>query len=97
MLRLDSARSVVLAGGSEDPLDNDEQLQDQMDSLPYLCRFKYEDTAKYLTSLMDSLVAAYLEAASGQPSEFFQHVLGCHMCWDVAMHCDQGIVPFGRR
>lgn len=25
---------------SEDPLDNEELLQDQLDSLPYLCRFQ---------------------------------------------------------
>ena len=25
---------------AEDPLDNEEQLQDQLDSLPYLCRFQ---------------------------------------------------------
>lgn len=34
-------------------------LQDQMDSLPYLCRFQYAETAEYLTSLTDPLIAAY--------------------------------------
>lgn len=30
-----------------------------MDSLPYLCRFQYAETAEYLTSLTDPLIAAY--------------------------------------
>lgn len=30
-----------------------------MDSLPYLCRFQYAETAEYLTSLSDPLIAAY--------------------------------------
>lgn len=36
--RLDSVRVVLQNGVADDPLDNDEQLQDQMDALPYLCR-----------------------------------------------------------
>ncbi|KAI3436525.1 hypothetical protein D9Q98_005942 [Chlorella vulgaris] len=56
--RLESVQAVVMQGG-EDPLDNEEQLQDQMDSLPYLCRFQYSETAEYLTSLSDPLIAAY--------------------------------------
>ena len=34
-------------------------MQDQLDSLPYLCRFQYSETAEYLTSLTDPLIAAY--------------------------------------
>lgn len=30
-----------------------------MDSLPYLCRFQYAETAEYLTNLTDPLIAAY--------------------------------------
>jgi hypothetical protein len=37
----------------------DTLMQDQMDSLPYLCRFQYSETAEYLTSLSDPLIAAY--------------------------------------
>ncbi|KAL4457497.1 hypothetical protein ABPG75_012362 [Micractinium tetrahymenae] len=57
--RLESVQAVVLQNIAEDPLDNDEQLQDQMDSLPYLCRFQYAETAEYLTNLTDPLIAAY--------------------------------------
>lgn len=40
-----------------------------MDSLPYLCRFQYGETAEYLTSLTDPLIAAYQNyggSAAGQ-------------------------------
>ncbi|PSC72660.1 exportin-7 isoform X2 isoform A [Micractinium conductrix] len=67
--RLESVQAVVVQGAAEDPLDNDEQLQDQLDSLPYLCRFQYSETAEYLTSLTDPLIAAYQSfgtSAAGQ-------------------------------
>lgn len=64
--RLDSVRAVAAGGGGgEDPLDSDEQLQDQLDSLPYLCRFQYAETAEYLTGLTDPLIAAYQGYGAG--------------------------------
>ena len=33
-------QAVLESQLADDPLDNDEQLQDHMDSLPYLCRFQ---------------------------------------------------------
>ena len=33
-------QAVLQNNIEEDPLDNDEQLQEQLDSLPYLCRFQ---------------------------------------------------------
>ena len=35
-----------------------------MDSLPYLCRFQYAETAEYLTNLTDPLIAAYQSCGS---------------------------------
>jgi hypothetical protein len=64
--RLESVRAV-LEGGGEDPLENEEQLTDQMDALPFLCRFQYDRTCAYLTGLMDPLMAAYSAAASASP------------------------------
>ena len=55
---------AVLDTGGEDPLDNAEQLADQMDALPFLCRFQYERTSSYLAGLMDPVLAAYSAAAS---------------------------------
>lgn len=61
---------AVLESGGEDPLENEEQLTDQMDALPFLCRFQYERTCLYLVALMDPLLLAYTAAASnpGAPS-----------------------------
>ena len=56
--RLDSVQ-VVLRGGLEDPLDKEEELQDQMDSLPYLCRFQYENTCTYVCGLLDPTIEAF--------------------------------------
>lgn len=44
-----------------------------MDSLPYLCRFQYSETAEYLTTLTDPLIAAYQGfggSAAGQARGF---------------------------
>ena len=64
--RLEAVR-VVLAGGGgvEDPLDNEEQLGEQMEALPYLCRFQYEQTTDYLAGIIDPLIAAYSKASAG--------------------------------
>lgn len=56
--RLDSVQ-VVIQGGLEDPLDKEEELQDQMDSLPYLCRFQYENTCTYICSLLDPVIETF--------------------------------------
>lgn len=57
--RLESVRLVLAAGGGDDPLDNEEQLADQMDSLPFLARFQYEATAEYLAGLFDPVAVSY--------------------------------------
>ena len=57
--RLESVRAVLGAGAGEDPLDNEEQVADQMDALPYMCRFQYEHAAQRIAARMDPLLAAY--------------------------------------
>ena len=53
----------------EDPLDNEEQLGDQMEALPYMCRLQYASTQDYLCGLADPLISAASErAASGELS-----------------------------
>jgi len=56
-------------GGGEDPLDNEEQLGDQLDALPFLCRFQYDATSAYLLALMDPVLVAYQSAAAGGASK----------------------------
>lgn len=65
--RLESVPAVLNMTVSEDPLDNQEHLQDQLDNLPYLFRFRYEETVEYLKSIMDPLVQQYT-AVSAAPA-----------------------------
>jgi exportin-7 len=58
--RLQSVPAVVAAGGgAEDPLENEEEMQGQLDSLPHLVRFQYLANAEYLMNLADPILAAY--------------------------------------
>lgn len=61
--RFDSVQAVLQNNIAEDPLDNEELLQDQLDSLPYLCRFQYEKTSMYVIKLMEPILQSYTEAA----------------------------------
>eukprot|EP00898_Chlorokybus_atmophyticus_P001655 jgi/Chlat1/2490/Chrsp175S02362 len=66
--RLDSVQAVLQSNFTDDPLDNEEQLQDQLDSLPYLCRFQYEKTTEYLTTLLEPVLTAYTDFSRAQPA-----------------------------
>lgn len=64
--RLDSVQLVLQNPAVEDMLENEEQLQEQFDCLPFLCRFQYEDLSKYLCSLADPLVKGFTDCSSLQ-------------------------------
>ena len=68
----------------DDPLENAEQLADQMESLPFIFRFEYEDMNTYFCSLMDPLVLAYEQGLKpgGLPNA---HVLIAFL--SHAVHC----------
>ncbi|XP_047259343.1 exportin-7-A isoform X2 [Capsicum annuum] len=51
---------------SENPLDNVELLQDQLDCLPYLCRFQYDSCSSYVMQITDPLLQIYMESADPQ-------------------------------
>ena len=57
--RLDSVTAVARGDAEEDPLDDEEQLQDQLESLPHLCRFKYESTVGFLVTHLDPAIAEF--------------------------------------
>jgi len=57
--RLESVATVLSGQATEDPLENEDQLAEQMDGLPYLCRFQYEKTAEYLQGILSPLVTQY--------------------------------------
>ena len=43
----------------DDPLENAQQLADQMESLPFIFRFEYENMSSYFCALMDPIITAY--------------------------------------
>jgi hypothetical protein len=57
------------------------QVADQLDAIPFLCRFQYARTAEYLLRFLDPLVAAYTEAATpgGLPFQTLQSSLMLHI------------------
>jgi len=65
MSKLQSARASLQANPSEDPLENEEQLVDQLDSASPLCRYQYDRMAEFLLSLFDPLVTQ-LQSLAGQ-------------------------------
>ena len=81
-----AAVAAAAAGGGappEDPLDNEEQLSDQMDSLPYLCRFQYADTAEFLLGLLDPRLAQYQSSATAAGDAHALEVLEGQLTWLV--------------
>lgn len=51
--------SVTNSQGGPDALDEEEHLEDQLDALPYLCRFRYTETASFITHWMDPCISKY--------------------------------------
>lgn len=67
---------VVLQSGLDDPLDKEEELQDQMENLPYLCRFQYEESCKYICGLLDPVVDAFSKCkADASYSLYLIHIV----------------------
>jgi exportin-7 len=70
--RLDSVTAVARGEADEDPLDDEERLQDQLESLPHLCRFKYDATVSFLVTKLDPAIAEftrYANAPAGSNTE----------------------------
>ncbi|KAM0896612.1 hypothetical protein ACQ4PT_023079 [Festuca glaucescens] len=58
--RINSVQVLSYASSDLDnPLDSAEGLQDQLESLPYLCRFKYESCSLFIINIMEPLLQAY--------------------------------------
>ena len=65
--RLESVQLCLQDAGVEDMLENDEQLQDQFDALPYMCRFRYEESCTFICSVLDPAMNAFTQCAALQP------------------------------
>eukprot|EP00798_Chlamydomonas_sp_ICE-L_P003304 gene3304-13331_t len=57
--RLESVGLVLQNSMLENMLENEDQLTEQMDALPYLVRFQYEKSSAYILSLMEPLCEAF--------------------------------------
>jgi exportin-7 len=62
--KLQTARATLQAHPGEDPMENEEQLVDQLDSASPLCRYQYEQTAKFLLGLFDPALNKLMAFAS---------------------------------
>ena len=51
-------------GGPDDPLDNEEQLTEQLDTLPSLCRFQLQQASSYVLSLFEPCAKRYSQLLS---------------------------------
>ncbi|KAF0917476.1 hypothetical protein E2562_020592 [Oryza meyeriana var. granulata] len=59
--RINSVQASFANDSSDDTLDNVEVLQEQLESLPYLCRFQYQNSSIYIINIMEPLLQAYTE------------------------------------
>ena len=50
---------IVSRMAAPEAFDEEENLEDQLDSLPYLCRFKYEETAGFLVQWLDPCISKF--------------------------------------
>eukprot|EP00204_Picochlorum_oklahomense_P000244 CAMPEP_0118799344 /NCGR_PEP_ID=MMETSP1161-20130426/1583_1 /TAXON_ID=249345 /ORGANISM="Picochlorum oklahomensis, Strain CCMP2329" /LENGTH=1059 /DNA_ID=CAMNT_0006727019 /DNA_START=220 /DNA_END=3399 /DNA_ORIENTATION=- len=73
--------SVTAQGGGPDALDEEEHLEDQLDSLPYLCRFQYAETAAFITHWMDPCLSQYQAESSSTSGQL--DVIESQLTWLV--------------
>ncbi|CAN6207099.1 unnamed protein product [Urochloa humidicola] len=59
--RINSVQAILADNSLENPLDSVEALQDQLEFLPYLCRFQYQSSSVYIINIMEPLLQAYTE------------------------------------
>lgn len=69
--RLEAVETALASGIDleEDPLENEERLQDQLDHLPLLCRFNYDSTLKMLLTRLDPLLNAFYEFSNSTSAD----------------------------
>ena len=57
--RMELVSSLLQDSDVDDPLDDDEQLQEQLDTLPSLCRFQLQQVSTYVMSIFEPSARAY--------------------------------------
>lgn len=84
--RLESVSLVIQNNLLEDMLDNEEQMAEQMDALPYLVRFQYDKSAAYIISLFDPLADAFTKVCRVYPAVGSVQKQMQHMSTPAALH-----------
>lgn len=76
-------QAALKADCLEELLENEETLADQLDALPYLCRFMYDASCAYICGLMDPLIQQFREAVQAPaPAEALSVIEG-QLSWLV--------------
>jgi hypothetical protein len=77
-------RTALQAGSLDDILQSEENLADQLDSLPFLCRFQYEKAAAFMASYLDPAVERFKQLASAPPASAREvEVVEAQLAWLV--------------
>ncbi len=77
-------RSALQAGSLDDILASEENLADQLDSLPFLCRFQYEKAAAFMASYLDPAVERFKALAASPPASAGElEVVEAQLAWLV--------------
>eukprot|EP00798_Chlamydomonas_sp_ICE-L_P019293 gene19293-25939_t len=83
--RLESVGLVLQNNMLEDMLENEDQLTEQMDALPYLVRFQYDNSAAFIVRLMEPLCDSFSQAAKTACSAQQMALLEGQLTWLVYM------------
>lgn len=68
--RVECIRSALAAADpSDDPLGDEEQLTEQLESLPSLCRFQLAQASEYIASLLDPVAQVFQSLLALPPAE----------------------------
>uniref|UniRef100_A0A0D3EMD3 Importin N-terminal domain-containing protein n=1 Tax=Oryza barthii TaxID=65489 RepID=A0A0D3EMD3_9ORYZ len=70
--RINSVQASFANDSSDDTLDNVDVLQEQLESLPYLCRFQYQNSSIYIINIMEPLLQAYTKECLFKAKYFLQ-------------------------
>ncbi|KAK9733076.1 hypothetical protein RND81_04G041800 [Saponaria officinalis] len=82
--RFDSVQAALPDDLSENPLDNVENLQDQLECFPHLCRFQYEHSSLYIIKVVEPILQTYTERAQLPANDTLElSVIEAKLTWIV--------------
>jgi exportin-7 len=79
--RLQSAVDCSNDPGLENPLDNEEQIQEQLEQLPNITRYQYEKCGQFLKSRFDPIAQSYHQAITTSQHPGQLALYECQLAW----------------